>query len=83
MVGYRCLQKKTGFLNCVLSKQKDVGEAKGGKLVSLSLSPHSKVFVSACVLHAGMCMFTCGIQRSTSDVLFFRSHPPGLGSAAS
>lgn len=36
--GYRCLQEKTGFLNCVLSKQKDVGEAKYGKLVSLSPS---------------------------------------------
>lgn len=36
---YRCLQEKTGFLNCVLSKQKDVGEDVGGKIVSLSLSP--------------------------------------------
>lgn len=58
---------ENGFLNCVLSKQKDVGEAKRRKLVSLSPSlplptPDPEVVVSVHVC----CMLVCVCLRVVS-----------------
>lgn len=52
---HRCLQEKTRFLNCVFSKQNDVGEATRGFLVGGKLV--FSVCVCACVLMCVACQY--------------------------